>query len=605
MALVNGRPGYTGQPGPALVFSAAVGLAVGAFAIVLVVSATTLIAAGRLLDRPVSPAGALRACLARWPALLGFVILGVVVGAAVLISSSLVTRPGPGRVFVVLLLGLVAMQGALTIPAVVLERQGLVGALARALSVASGKRLAISATLVAGMILPVLAVVGAYWMSDRVAVVVPATAIGLPLLLLTVPVQGAVLAVLFLKAVPEGELTALRDGLPGPGQAWRPRPPIALGGLLLPGLLLAGMAVFNPLSWQEITTGDHWEHTIDPRSGVNHTRLTWMDYDRDGIDAFAVGRDGRPSLVSGETQLICDDRRCREHRWATLESPGGEVFGAVSVGPGDGYFVARIQEPNLTSWLCDQRARCVPGTDLEVPGRTFPVLATDVGSDGRAVIAYQKNRPGHKDGLTLVTCRDPRCTDTTKGTTQDVDVEPIVDVAASANGRIIAAVAHRHKGTLSIHSCDLTECRKPIVINQVSREGAQGVEVITRPDGRPVVLYEGRNGPPTLVSCQSPDCARTDSARLPIARLHPTAPGTRPAPAVSLDRSGRVLVAGRQGTSIVLISCLGTSCTTRPIAAGDVFARPTLTRDHAGHLVIAWWDATGLHMATLHTRNEG
>ncbi|WP_165974835.1 hypothetical protein [Nonomuraea deserti] len=55
----------------------------------------------------------------------------------------------------------------------------------------------------------------------------------------------------------------------------------------------------------------------------------------------------------------------------------------------------------------------------------------------------------------------------------------------------------------------------------------------------------------------------------------------------------------------MLISCLGTSCTTRPIAAGDVFARPTLIRDHAGHLVIAWWDATGLHMATLHNRNEG
>ncbi|WP_165977150.1 hypothetical protein [Nonomuraea diastatica] len=224
----------------------------------------------------------------------------------------------------------------------------------------------------------------------------------------------------------------------------------------------------------------------------------------------------------------------------------------------------------LAVWACGADACRTGGVAVTTPEHEASVDAdAAVRPDGSMVVAHTRPERGATSAtglvrLSLTFCRAPDCGDPrTVTVTRRFPGDTIPrDVLLTPDGRAVVTVTLPKKRGLTVIACDTAACRDP----HLATLGADlplppervsvypTADIAIRADGRPVVLYREtlEEGDGLLLDCLTPTCARHEWIRLPAAS------------AMTVDRSGRVLVAGTPagGDRLMLTTCRDARCVT-------------------------------------------
>ncbi|MFC4122060.1 hypothetical protein [Nonomuraea zeae] len=641
-AVVNGGFELIGSPGAPLLRWSAVVLAAAVAGQMVVLPATTMLAAGRLVGKNVSTLRAMRAAARRWPAMLALVLVGVVVIVADLaVGFGILAWNGaqvPAYAMTVLLL-LFSLPCLLAVPGVVLKQRSARSALALAYRLTSYAPWATALTLAFGVVIfPALIQQVLEWATSGNPVLQAGT--GFVLGLVAVPFQASVIARLFLHRLALAGMTTefkeIADGLP-PSTPRRARPVLVLAAFLLPSLLYGGAALVNPLGWLEVSetaVTANLPHGSGDEAPEVDGRPPQPSLESSDLQALYAGPGGRLIMLmdgSSEAKLLtCADIGCARPRlsWAEPPAVDGERT-AVSAQLADGRIAVttwaidehyrRVYDENwrarLGLLICDATA-CAPApggkplAEVRWGGRN-KVVALAARPGGGLVVAQLHGLPAGSEAdeevLSLTTCDDPACIRPRMRKVAKVPVN-----TRTGGGRdLIAAVAYddrpvvlrldRDSGAIHVVSCDDPTCTRASVEQPVGkgrpgylfdRRNQPHAEMAIRADGRPLIAYEDvADDTIKLLDCRTRTCSQADTATL-------TAPDERHAgPAMVLDRAGRALVAfqelGRK--QIVIATCTGTHCTRTPVTTisrgGDYGL--TMTLDGRDRLVLAWIDKRG------------
>ncbi|MCK2216786.1 hypothetical protein MF672_023725 [Actinomadura sp. ATCC 31491] len=642
VALVNGGFDLIGSPGvPVLRWSAAV-LAATVAGQMVVLPATTMIAAGRLVGRNVPALAAVRAAARRWPAMLALVLVGVVVIVADLSAGfGILMWNGaqvPAYAATVLLL-LFSLPCLLAVPGVVLGRRSARSALALAYRLTFNAPWATALTLAFGVVLfPALIQQVLQWATSTAPVLQVGTAFVLGLL--AVPFQASVIARLFLHRLALAgmiaELREIADELP-PSAPRRVRPVLVLAAFLAPSLLYGGAALVNPLGWLEVsetTVTANLPHGSGDEVPEVDGRSPRPSLGSSDLRALYAGPGGHLVMLLDDSReaklLTCADIVCARPRLFWAEPPAVDGEGpAVSAQLADGrvavttwavdeqyrYVYDENWRARLGLQICDATA-CAPApggkplAEVGWGGRN-KVLALAARPAGGLVVAQLNGLPAGSDAdeeeLSLTTCDDPACTRPRMRKVAKVPVN-----TRTGGGRdIIAAVAHddrpvvlrldQDNGAIHLVSCGDPACTRASVEQPVGesqsgypfdRGDRPHAEMAIRADGRPLIAYDdGAEDGIKLLDCRTRTCSQADTATL-------TSPDERPAGlAMVVDRAGRASVAfqelGRK--QIILATCTGTRCTRTPVTTirGGGDHGLTVTLDDRDRPVLAWMDRHG------------
>ncbi|MEU7001836.1 hypothetical protein [Nonomuraea sp. NPDC046570] len=634
VAVVNGVLTFIGPPGtPFLVWATALVVASLAGA-VLSMAGTVTMAGGYLQGRPLNVREAMGVAVSRWPALVVMLVASVVAPIAVAAVWVVVAGLTDSRFLafaVAALVGFLALPCLLWLPAVVLEGHSAAGGLVRAYSVFRGPAFPVLSRLaVAALVVP-----GGLYYSVRWAVArldLPlADAVTGGLGLLVMPFTAAVVATLSRWEWPTGrwDVEAGRRGWPEseserlgrsdtkPGS--RARVGAVAVALVLPGLLCGLALQANPLGWRELSD------RVVPQSDAEGPRVSV-----DSLMAVLPGQGGRVVMHSDRRQdaslLVCADVRCQDYDFEYVNGRQGfrSVAGSAALPDGrvavvgwtwrdsDGPGVAELRV-----LICDgERCAPPPGSAVlaEVPGRSresrgsrVALAATPGGGLVAAHLVTERVKGEDvekEDVLRFTFCHDLTCANprTVTGArlehlfSLEYEGHPL-GVAVSPDGRATAVRVDRRSGAVIVVGCDTPACGEPRVsrpAGPVAYDPAEepvltGAAVAVRPDGRPVVAYRHpATGAATLLDCATWACERAASLTLTGSAA------ASPAPALAVDRAGRILVAAHDLTRgrLVLATCHGVRCATIDVAEtrygpGSL----AMTLDGADRPVIAWTDA--------------
>ncbi|MGW2214619.1 hypothetical protein ACWCSD_06510 [Nonomuraea sp. NPDC001684] len=641
-AVINGGFELVGPPGvPLLVWSAAVLVATVAGQMV-VLPATTMIAAGLLVGKNVSTVDAMRAAARRWPAMLALVLIGaVVIGADLVVGFGILLWNGaqvPAYVITALLL-LFSLPCLLAVPGVVLKQRSARSAFALAYWLTSHAPWATALTLAFGvLIFPALIQQVVEEALSETPVLQAGTGFGLGLV--AVPFQATVIARLFLHRLALAGMTAelmeIADALPA-STSRRARPVLVLAAFLLPSLLYGGAVLVNPLGWVEVSetvVTRKLPHVAGEDTSEADGRPPQPTLGSSDLQALYAGPDGRLTMLmdgsSEATLLTCADSGCARPRlsWAEPPAVDGERR-AVSARLADGRIAVttwaidehyrRVYDENwrarLGLLICDATA-CAPAPGgkplMKVRwGERTKVVTLAARPGGGLVVARLHGLPLESDDdeevLSLTTCDDPACI---HPRTRKVAKLPVntrtgggrdLIAAVASDDRPVALRLDQDSGAIHVVSCDNPACTRASVEQPVGkgrsgyvfdRRNEPHAEMAVRADGRPLIAYEDlAEGAIKLLDCRTRTCSQADTVTL-------TAPGERHAgPAMVLDRAGRAWVAfqelGRK--QIVIATCTGTRCTRTPVTRiprrGDNGL--TMTLDGRNRPVLAWMDGDG------------
>jgi hypothetical protein len=593
---------------PALVAVLAA-VAVAGFAVeILVVAASTIMAAGALLGRPVEAGAAVRAAARRAPALavLGLIMVLVTAGGT---AAGAVTAARTGAVWlgvvVIVAVALALLWLAVALPIALLEGRGPLGAIARAGTLTRYRRWQTSIALAVGaVIVPGLAGAGLSWSTsllDGIVHTLAGQVVFVAAGVVAVPFQAATLVVVALnqrypyryggtdeRPIDVGAAADLLAAVPRRRRAPRLPVPWPIALVPLPGLLLAGYVWVNPLDL--LRTSDH---------------VLRDDFGRQPVMLHLLGGD-RPVELSGPIAesfgiRVCATDAChgsrlhdyRDARYAikmgTATLPDGTIaVAAWSPARGnestrkDGEWVLRLFRCGVHE--CGTRQAITTAPVVE-HGGALEMFAYGVGATaaaGRGIViaaiepsAELKSGVSRDSLLRIIRCADVRCAKPATVTATRLPFRILglysrpVAVAVGRGDRPVVAYEDKMTGGLTMVSCDAAACAHP----RVTRENppplpesrgpdpyVDGVDIAVPPDDRPIVTQrDGRTGTALLRRCRTPGCAQTDTVRL-------TGPGQwRPWPALELDRAGRPVVAtydlDRHHT--VLIACHDSGCARR------------------------------------------
>ncbi len=654
-AVINGELVVTGIAGWELA-----GL-VGLLVVTPVVTAVAFggcayVAAGDLLDAPVTVAGALRAAVRRLPILLVLVVFaagGVALALAGGLATALLWGSRAVALVVAGLLAFLELPLLLMLPAALLEGRNPVAAVVRALRVTRQRGSTVRVVVLVGVLgVPVLVQQGVVWAVtvsplDGLAAVAATGAARGALAVFVLPFAAATLAVVFLARPGEVSPRVDRDAPPLDEAAVRARLPVVPAGAtgsptssrlprnalartaglvvapLLPGLVYGAVLAVGPLRLPVAS-----DHTVGRYGVVSHAELQL--------------RDGRPvaALPAARSYSIvrCGDDVCSRSRKVDVEvAQYHNPHPAVAVTGGGALLLAAWSEgkPNrdegpwrLRLRRCDPRG-CGDGDSGAVLAEAPPSMAAELSGVAMAAtprgVAVAYLAPAGRRGgwrLLLTRCAEMRCA--TPRTTEITEVGTgfaelglggtrpqtrHIGIAAGPRGPAIVYLNARTR-EVTLLTCTTRMCRDPAVrrlvrpheleedeVEEAARHTRIQVEVT--PDGRPVVLFRNvRTGRVQLVSCRSRGCRNPTSATL--------APGWHAA--LELDGRGRPLVAtySAAGDRVVLVSCSGVACRDRtrvPLAR---------VREHPGSIDLAigadgrprvlWTDLVGedTHDGVLH-----
>ncbi|MGW4412816.1 hypothetical protein ACWEJ6_53190 [Nonomuraea sp. NPDC004702] len=635
-AVVNGDFQLIGSLGvPVLVWAAVVMVATVAGQMV-VLPATVILAAGRLVGENVSVSGAMRVAARRWPAMLALLLIGAVVIAADAAAGFGLLMWNGAQVTafaVTALLVLFSLPCLLAVPGVVLTKRSARRSLALAYRLTSQAAWATAFTLAFGVVIfPALAQQALNAATS--AIPIARIGAGCVLALVATPFQATVIARLFLRrlliAGKNTELRKIVDGLPQ--SASHPaRPAPVLAALLLPALLYGGAVLVNPLGWLEVSQTAVTKN-LPPDSGMETSqadgrprpRLDWSDK-----LTLRTGPGGRMvMLLDGSRQaklLTCLDSGCAQPRltWAEPAAVDAERI-AVSAPLADGRLAVTtwaleehyqwVYDKNWRSQLglllCDATA-CAPApggkklAEVTWADRNREVaLAARPG--GGLVVAQlhglAKQRDVEGELLSLTICDDPGCAHPRAKDVTNVPVSSDTgggrDLIAGVgpDDRAIMLRLDQDSGAIQVISCDDPACARARVEQPVADESPDTspdrpvrppAAMAIRADGRPLIAYQDMaDGTIKLLDCRTRACSQADTVTL-------TAPRDRVArPALVLDRAGRALVAFKDldREQIVIATCTGKRCTQTPVTTiprggGSGLA---MTLDGRGRPTLAW-----------------
>lgn len=576
----------------------AVGGAVVFLAYVPVLAATVLTIAGRLAGRRVAGSSALRT-VARRPGRLAVsaALILVLAGPAAAVAVVVQVRAGsPGAsVAAGAVVAAVGWRFVLVLPVMVLEDVGVRRAVGRVRAMEAPIR--DTFLLVVGLLLvPGLAVAGPVWVASRGGVVAGSIVLG-AVCLVVVPFQAATLTVAALNR-PRAAVVAL-PGPPGGRRRWTA--PAVLAALPLPGLLFTGYVALNPA---------HLPVDRVMASGFPNRPVT-LHVLPDGR-AMEISRGGFELTARVCTTPACDRNRPYTHAigdsdeyqddgsMATAMLPGGTVAAAA--------WTPRRLEEDEQNPMALRVLTCGPYDCSRTRGA--PVIAYGgYGADGHSVAIARSGRglviaaahPARDDWrVRLIRCPDAACRTRHAVTLarvpfRDGDTDAPLAMATGPGGRPVIAYRDPSSGAITMIACDTATCRHPRRARPVPPQGTfpaiaevYGVRVAVPPDGRPVLTYrDGRTGRTRLSRCRTLACTHADTVTL-------TGPARSGLPALTLDRTGRPLVAAYDRGTVTLTTCRDAACThrgrstlgalTHAPGALDVADSPT------GRPVVLWTD---------------
>jgi hypothetical protein len=519
--IVNSGYEVSGRPGLAYLAWIVVLLAVTVLALAFTVAAIATMAAGRLLERPVSPLAAMRAALRRLPVLAVLLLVGLVAAAVILAAGAAMAWLGaslPVVVAVWVVLSLVALPYVTAIPAAVLEGPGFWRPVDRAHWVADGRRLRVSAALLIGaVVVPALVGIAAE-LAVRPLAGLSHTLVDQILQdgwqVAGIPFVAATMAAVFLARGKESDefraryLTAGSNGpvdsdrrkqltvadrglirerldqlvahdgprtLPATGHRGRGRTVGLVATLALPGLLHASYVWSNPLSVPELTD---YQVAATTRSAALPPRLHY-------------GAGHRPIAVHDAARFACADPECTEATRAAVDPLIGKDHVRSGVGSlSDGQLVVATWTREEIAGTEESRLRlygCGATGCPQAGSGSAPVLgqlsstqdwglaaAVAVAPDGAIVVAHiDVDRNTEESFLYLTTCADPRCAEPRTATLASNDDD------GQGNHELFFGV-----------------------VNQA----AQPLALAVGPNGEPVVAVLGGSGSVTVVACDSPQC---------------------------------------------------------------------------------------------------
>lgn len=630
IVLVDERPHLVGA-GRGLLVWGVMTAAVWVAAQVVVFPATVMLAAGVLLDRPVSVRAAMREAVRRLPTMVCLAALATVTLAA----AFWVFERSEAEGVAVLVVGLPALLGVpalLAVPGVVLEGRSAVSGVRRAYGLAREHFWSVTLTLVfGGVAVPALACLIAAVSTPVVA----GTALSV-LGLIATPCLATVSAGTFLHRVAsswdDSVLASLRDGLPaGPGRPARGLP--VLVAAVLPGLLYGAAVLVNPFGWPEI------QETVVTRSwkpGITDDGPEMGHLDSGGVRGVHTGPGAYvAALMDSEgppVLLTCADPACdtTTHTWAEPGDPETRGFPTAYTRLPGGRFAVTVWrrfdrgEPRtaeLGLLVCDARACVLPSDGTALLRRT-DILLADYGimslaarPGGGLVLARTEEYdppgsmdPSDRQRIVVVTCPDLVCA---RPSAKEIgsfatDAAPrrANDLAVAVGADERPVVAHMDVLTGAVH---VLSCLDPACAGvRVTRPVAPGprrdpdlvdqraaVTAAVRRDGRPVIAYRDvHDGSIRLLDCLTQDCRQASTAALTGAQERPAEP------ALLLDAAGRTRVAyeDMSRAALMLASCAGARCASAPVgemAEHDANSRLAMTLDTRGRPVIAWGDGTG------------
>jgi hypothetical protein len=632
-AVINDRLHFIGGSDGSLLIWAGLLVTAGILGQALVFPATVVLAAGRFVDRPVSPVAALRAAARRLPSTLLLVVVGVLAYAAVGAAGFgvlLLTRQEWMAIAVMVTLALTATPGLLAVPGVMLHGCTALGAIRHAYRLSRLRRRATAFTLAFGVVVVPAA---ATWGLGRGLGLLPGAletvgsgVAGFALALAITPVQAAVVTRQFLHCLAwrtedSNEAEDLVRGLPGsaPGPFRR----VLLLTVLLPAVLFSGVVLVNPFGWPEVSqtnVTESWQKA-EPSgsSGSSDDGPELRPFDLRDVHA---GRGGSLAMVIDgyddyASLLTCADTSCEKtsFTWAEQRVAGTDPLpGAVSVRLPDGRLLLTTWSGEALRMLTCEADECVPvpggGTVAKADRPAYYAGVAMAVRQGGLVVAFaDKERvkgdaDPTKDIVSFVFCADVACAHPAQKRVARLDATsylpgvPSLAVTTAPGGRPVAARFDIHNGQIHVISCADAACLRTRVTRPVppyppsveSERGRDtGLALVVRPDGRPLIAYRDRNDRATkLLDCRTPDCAQAEVITLDAGGPY------RSTPVMVLDRAGRPLVAyqNHDGTRLMLATCTGPRCVRTAVARigwgpGDGLV---MTLNDQGRPTIAWMD---------------
>lgn len=538
--------GLIGPPRPRLWWALGCWLVLALVAVAHVVAAEVRIVRGALDERPVRVRDALRASVGSVPGvsallLLVMALMLAVVAGAVAVAVMLGMWVWLTTVVLALCAWWLVIRLLVAVPAVVIEGVGPlrgIRAAHRALRQRGFPYVGPMLFLVVGVSWGLDWLAG--WLLDPVeeaAGLVSGTVSSLPSLLLS-PLWACLLSVVLLNPRPPRFSDLPRGGEParekpvttGPPALRRRALPLVLVALVIPGLLVTGLAAANPTG---LATGA--EFTSQYREPVDAHRLgggrtaSVVRHDH----GFEISFCDRSSCPPDQTYDY--DLRLPEYPVSSAALPDGTVVVAAWV------MVDADDRWDLRLFHCD-RDGCPAATR---PAKA-PPLHTDlldypatqdmaVTSDGRIVVAAVREQDvpaaSHardKTRVELVTCADVACANPRR---QPLDAPLEADVAIfdetqwaltlTADDRPVLVGHDEHDRIVTV-VCDSVECSRPIVAT-TSRprpsDYVDGFDATVDADGRPMVTFETyseRRDPRSYVlRCQDGACRHTTVTPVP------------------------------------------------------------------------------------------
>ncbi|NEA28920.1 hypothetical protein [Actinomadura bangladeshensis] len=585
---------------------------------VAAVATVVLIAAGRLLDRPVTARSAAGAVARRAPALaaslplIGGVLLAVPAAGA---GTLLLTGEPRVGVFAYAVAGVVTCWSVLAVPLVVLEGAGPVRAMARAWTLTRHRRARWSWFVLAGVLLvpgAVAAGVSALALPlDDAAAAIAGRAAALTAAALVVLLQGTALAVVTLDQwYPDVnvwrerrrplDLDAAMRRLPTTDR--RTRPSVAA--------VLAVLAIASPalLYWTLLRTDPYDLTTVSDR----------VVGSQDGRNVLLLPDGSAPMVLTphragGFSLLACGDQTCRTSREAGRVPLSGNRVEAAAL-PGGAVVVGAWQYDTRSLGEAPEKVpdtlplllrlvRCTPGGCPPLSSAPGAVQVAKAGSSvingaalgittaGSRIVAAAITPLG--DGVddrvlrivrcARLPCGRPDVLATVRPPYISSGFDKPVAIATGRSGRPVIAVQDGLDGALTMVSCGNAGCDRPRTtrfgprdrpsIREEQRFEAadrltrrlhtldpNAVEVAVPADDRPIATYRDvLTGAATLLRCRTPDCASADTTVLGPPGL------AQQAPALALAPDGRPLIAVHDlaNTSVTVLACRDSACAHR------------------------------------------
>ncbi|MFC4122059.1 hypothetical protein [Nonomuraea zeae] len=631
-AVVNGRFELVGTSDAPLLMWTLVLAAVALAGEIVVFPATVIIAAGHLVDRQVSPIGALRTTVRRLPSLLVLLMAGsLAFGAAAAAGAGVLMATDQRWLATVVLMvaAYAAMPGLLAVPGILLRDCSGLGSIRRAYRLTELRFLPTALTLALGVVLVPGA---AAWALESGLGLLPGPLAtfgwglaGTMLALSVTPLQAAVVARQFLHCMAwrtEVDDSDLAHGLPD-GPPPRPVRHGLLPAALLPGLLFSGVVLVNPFAWPvivETNVTESWQSA--ERSGSSSDGPELRPFDLRDVHP---GRGTDPTMVIDGFEdyaslLTCSDVSCRKTTFTWAEPPDTNTDaapGAVSARLPDGRLLLTTWSHQALRLLTCEANKCLPTPgSWNIARAYYPSQYTGVAlavrKDGGLVVAFADKEPVNgddsptKDVVSLVFCAQVSCSRPETRHVARLDASAYLPdvhnlaVAMAPGDRPVVARFDTTSGQIHVISCADAACLRPRVTRPVpayppgvnDRLGWEtGLALAVRADGRPVITYRDMNDRATkLLDCRTPDCAQADVITLDAGGPY------RSTPALVLDWAGRPLVAyqNQDGTRLMLATCIGRRCVSTAVArmrgAGEGLA---MTMNGQGKPTIAWIDDGG------------